>query len=266
MFLAPQLEAICKVLGETDGGLTGAEIGRMLQQAGIKDVDPLSTKWKRLFAALELKQYGDKCANHILRFISDAMSPVRYTANPQVFETRKLKMNNVLLMCGYELREDGQLHVAQKASTLAEASERAKKLKNELQKRKVHSDILEFCSAELVKDNYFHAVLEATKSVASKIRKQADLKNDGGELAIEAFSLGKSGVPILAINSLRTEAEQSEQKGFMNLLIGFFGVFRNPTAHAPKIYWNMPEQDALDLLTMASYLHRRLDNAVRVPK
>jgi uncharacterized protein (TIGR02391 family) len=47
---------------------------------------------------------------------------------------------------------------------------------------------------------------------------------------------------------------------------GMFGAFRNVTAHAPKICWNVTEQDALDLLTIASLVHRRLDSAVRTPK
>ncbi len=72
--------------------------------------------------------------------------------------------------------------------------------------------------------------------------------------------------PLLALNSLRTETEQSEQKGFANLLRGTFGTFRNPTAHGPKMTWVVSEEDALDLLSLVSYLHRRLDAAVVVPR
>lgn len=45
-----------------------------------------------------------------------------------------------------------------------------------------------------------------------------------------------------------------------------FGTFRNVTGHAPKITWPISEQDALDLLTLVSYLHRRLDDAAQVPR
>jgi uncharacterized protein (TIGR02391 family) len=69
--------------------------------------------------------------------------------------------------------------------------------------------------------------------------------------------------PLLKINSLRTETEQSEQKGFSNLLIGLFGAVRNPAAHAPKITWPISEQDALDILSLASFVHRKLDHAVK---
>jgi uncharacterized protein (TIGR02391 family) len=68
---------------------------------------------------------------------------------------------------------------------------------------------------------------------------------------------------VLAINTLATETDKGEQRGFVNLLIGLFGTIRNPTAHNPKIEWPMPEQDALDILTMASLIHRKLDRASR---
>jgi len=127
----------------------------------------------------------------------------------------------------------------------------------------VHADAICFCCAELLETNppnYFHAVLEATKSVAQKIREKTGLSGDGADLVDPAFSIAR---PLLAINTLQTESEQSEHKGFANLLRGMFGTFRNPTAHAPKLVWKVSEQDALDLLSMVSYMHRRLDSAVR---
>lgn len=52
--------------------------------------------------------------------------------------------------------------------------------------------------------------------------------------------------------------------GFCNILKGLCGMFRNPEAHQPKIYWNIEEQDALEILGLISYCHRRLDNAHRI--
>jgi uncharacterized protein (TIGR02391 family) len=66
-----------------------------------------------------------------------------------------------------------------------------------------------------------------------------------------------------ALNSLVSETEKGEQRGFANLLIGLFGTIRNPLAHNPKIEWDMSEQDALDILTMVSLIHRKLDKAHR---
>ena len=112
-----------------------------------------------------------------------------------------------------------------------------------------------------MENNYFHAVFEAVKSVADKIRRLSGETNDGSPLVDAVFSINN---PILIINDLITETEKSEQKGFANLLKGFFGMFRNTLAHEPKIKWEIKEFDALDVMTLASLFHRRLDNATRI--
>ena len=122
-------------------------------------------------------------------------------------------------------------------------------------------EVLKYCRAELLEENYFHAVLEAVKGVAQRLRDMTGLANDGADLINQSLST-KS--PIIAINSLRTDTEVSEQKGIANLIVGVFGAIRNPAAHAPKIVWAMPEQDAVDVLGILSYVHRKLDNATKV--
>jgi uncharacterized protein (TIGR02391 family) len=131
-----------------------------------------------------------------------------------------------------------------------------------LQARGVHADVLRFCRAELLQDNYFHAVLEASKGVAEKIRIRSGLTTNGAGLVDQALA---GADPILRLNALSTDSEKSEQSGFVNLLKGLFGVFRNPTSHAPKATWSVGEADALDLLTPASYSHRRIDAAAKRP-
>jgi uncharacterized protein (TIGR02391 family) len=141
---------------------------------------------------------------------------------------------------------------------LDEAERRAAGLRAALTDRNVHPDVLTYCRAELVADNYFHAVLEATKSIAAKLRRLSGLSADGSEL-VEAALLGKA--PLIAINRLANPSDWSEQRGFGSLVKGVFGTFRNPTAHEPRTEWEMSEEDALDLLVIASYAHRRLDRA-----
>src|ERR1700676_292314 len=98
------------------------------------------------------------------------------------------------------------------------------------------------------------------KSIAAKIRTLSGLKSDGVELVQQAFGQGQSG-PMLAINRLSTETDKGEERGFANLLVGLFGTIRNPLAHNPKVEWDMSEHDALDILTTASLIHRKLDKA-----
>jgi len=260
------LEQLCAALAETGTGLTGSEIGSLLMQLGIEDPQPTITKRKRLFVALCNRQRTDNCGNLVGQFIHKAMDPVRYTGNREQFDLRRSDLNQVLIFCGYGVGEDGKLQHKQAARTLDEAEERADKLRNELRRRGVHADVLKFCRAELVRSNYFHAVLEATKSVADKIRNMSGLTEDGSKLVDLAFGLGSTGIPLLAFNSLQTDSERNEQSGMMNLMKGMFSAYRNTTAHVPRIYANMPELEALDLLTIASLLHRRLDNAVRTQR
>jgi uncharacterized protein (TIGR02391 family) len=256
------LRAICGILGDTHSGLSGSQIGELLQQCGIDDPVPTASKARRLRQALEQRQRADGCGNHIGAFMQAAMNPVNYTRNPDLFESRRSSLNEVLSFSGITLGEDGRLRQRKAARTLGEAEERAGVLRKKLIDRGVHPDVLRFCQAELLEENCFHAVFEATKSVADKIREKSGLSADGAKLVDEAFGTG-TGSPLLAFNSLRTEAEQSEHTGLMNLLKGLFGTFRNTTAHAPKIKWVIDEQDALDMLSLASLLHRRLDAAVR---
>jgi uncharacterized protein (TIGR02391 family) len=259
----PNLQAISDILGDTASGLTGSEIGRYLREGGIRDPIPQMTKRHRLYAALSEKQNADRCANNVLKFITFVMSPVRHVGNREYFETERGKLNRVLAFSGLSLGEDGKLREVSVASTLTEAEAMATALRKALVERRVHPDVLKFCRAELLVDNYFHAVFEATKSVAEKLRQMTGLVSDGSQLVDEALGMGRAGWPRLAFNSLSTDSERSEHSGLMNLIKGLFGAFRNTAAHAPKIHWNVTEQDALDVMTTISLVHRRLDSAVR---
>jgi uncharacterized protein (TIGR02391 family) len=180
-----------------------------------------------------------------------------------VFARRRDQLNTVLAFSGISIDEGGKVHWSKKATSLNEAMERASRLHGSLVNRNVHEDVLRFCRAELLQENYFHAVFEATKSIAAKIRSLSGLDGDGAALVQAAFGSSANNAPILTINRFQTQTEQGEQRGFANLLVGLFGTVRNPLAHTPKIEWEMGEQDALDILTLASLVHRKLDQTNR---
>jgi hypothetical protein len=164
-FSQQQLEAIAKLLGDL---LTGSEITRVLQQAEVyKDVTPDDTKWKRLLTAFALQQRSDSNGNRVARVIEIAVSPVRYADQPQRFAAAQQQLNRVLAFCGMELGDDGRLRPATPVHTLTEAQRRARNLYQRLADRGVHGQVLSYCTAELLQDNYFHAVLEATRDCSS---------------------------------------------------------------------------------------------------
>lgn len=255
-FNSQDLEAACHVLADTERGLSGTQIGSLLQNIRVPDVDPTNTKWKRLFNALASMQNQHGAGNHLVLFINSAMNPVSYARDRTAFIWRRDELNVVLAFSGFYVREDGKVAHADKATTLDVARARVGRFKAALEARSVHEEVLNYCRAELLSDNYFHAVFEATKGIAERIRSLSGLNGDGADLVTKAF-LGQN--PVLALGPLTSESQKSEQKGFANLLIGLFGAVRNPLAHAPKVNWPMSEQDALDIFTMASLLHRKLD-------
>lgn len=259
-FTPAVLESLCQVLADTSTGLSGTEIGRFLEQSQVKDVDSANTKWKRLFNALATHQNEYRTGVCVLNFITHATTPSRYRGKHELFEDRRAQLNEVLSFHGLTFREDGKFERGTPVTTLTEAEARVERLRTKLEARGTHQDVIKYCRVLLSHNNHFHAVLEATKSVAEKIRTLSGATGDGASL-IDAVFGGTS--PLLRINNLVSETEVGEQKGFMNLLKGMFGTFRNPTAHAPQIVWQMSEEDALDLFAMVSYAHRRLDRATR---
>ena len=49
--LESELLAVSKALGDTEFGFTWTEIGLLLSECGLKDIDSKNTKYKRLFNA-----------------------------------------------------------------------------------------------------------------------------------------------------------------------------------------------------------------------
>jgi uncharacterized protein (TIGR02391 family) len=256
MFTQMQLQAIADALGETSEGLTGSEILHLLQTAKIIDVDPTATKRHRLYNAFVTCQNTMHDRRHILAFVRNAMKPEQYARCPERYEPMRANLNGALAFAGLAIRDTGKLVATEQARTLTEAQRRASELRTDLELRKVHPDVLRFCKEELVKDNYFHAVLEATKSVADKLRYKTGLTEDGAALVDRALA-GES--PLIAINPLSNDTDRSEQRGFVSLVKGIFGMFRNPTAHAPKIKWAVNKDDVEDVLTLLSMVHKRID-------
>lgn len=254
------LENICRVIAETNTGLTGLQIGTYLAQEQINDVDPLNTKWKRLYNAFADFQNRSQCSNNILNFIKLALSPSRYVNAKDRFDLLRNHVNQQLAFVGFQIKEDGNLQKTPKASTISDVQIKANNLKQEIEKRNGHCELLKYCKAELLANNYFHAVFEANKGLFARIREFSGLSTDGNALIEEVFSQN----PILIINNYISPSEKDEHKGFCNILKGLCGMFRNPEAHEAKISWNISEQDALEILGIISYCHRRLDNAQKI--
>lgn len=106
----------------------------------------------------------------IMGFIRKAMKPARFAREPERFEPMRANLNRALAFTGLSVAVSGELSKAEKVQTLRHAERRARELREELASRGVHPDVMRFCRQELLQDYYFHAVLEAVKSIAAKVR------------------------------------------------------------------------------------------------
>ena len=253
------LEAICFFIADTNGGLTGTEIQRLLRSSAITDVNPEMSKAKRLFNAFAGSQNHHQCANQVLFFIASAMKPARYFGKDELFHFRLNELNKRLALVGLQLSEKAQYRKVDKAETLSEAQLRVSHFKYKLEMRNVHPEIYRYCNEELIAENYFHSVFEAVKSVADRLRTMTGLYADGNSLAETAFSTQN---PLIRINQLRDDSERSEHLGLLNLIKGTFGLIRNPTAHRPKITFPITETEALDIMVLISVIHKKLETAI----
>ncbi len=262
-FSASQLRAIADALGDTDEGLSGSEIGQLLASAKIQDVEPAITKRKRIFSALANSQNSTGDRISVLAFIRFAMKPETYIRKQDKFEPLRARLNRALLFAGLGVEASGKIVSVEAAETLGDARRRAKELRADLEIVGIHSEVLRFCQDELLADNYFHAVLEAAKSIAERLRELSGMSADGGALVDQVLN---GTPPLIAINDWLTDNDKSEQRGFANLVKGVFGMFRNTTAHAPKITWAVNKSDAEQVFSLISMIHRRLDTIVRPPR
>jgi len=230
----------------------------VLHDRGLADNSGESTKWRRLYSIFLESQRQHRCANNVVDFVQSFLTPARFVGRSEVFESQRRELNTILVFAGLEYGNDGQFRRVEAARTLDEAEARVRTIRSKFQGRRIHPEVLKYCRAELLQDNYFHAVFEAAKGLAQRIRDMANVDGDGAALVDHVFSVER---PLLAFNTLRTETEKSEHKGYAALLKGCFAAVRNPLAHEPKLLWQ-GEDDAADHLSLISLLHRKLDGCV----
>ena len=105
--------------------------------------------------------------------------PVSYVGNLDEFRIFCEEINRILRFSGVEYKDDGKFDPVVETRSLSEAERRARAVANKLSSRRVHAEVQKYCKAEYMEENYFHAVFEATKGLAERIREKTGLKVDG---------------------------------------------------------------------------------------
>lgn len=252
---------IANVLASTEfPGLSGSQIDELLQDI---DAPPRGVGSKRegLFSSLTAMPNPESSAQHTRDFIAAAMSPARYTNDRQRWEDLRRKLNQVLVTEGWHIDDAGRLtELSEVAHTFDDIDRLTSSLMEELQRRGTHERLLEYCSRELIAQSLFHAISEAAKSIPDRIRVLTSLTDDGQDLFDSALGT-KNSAPRLFINDFSTKSDESEHKGFKNLLVGIHGHYRNPRAHRTRLGCEEDQHDFLDAFSLFSYVHRRLDSS-----
>lgn len=256
-----EIETLARIIGEC---MTGSQMDNMFHECGVPDTSNESTKWKRIFFTFVKRQETDGCSNSFLNFIKKSLSPMRFVSgNNGDYEGILHEINKPLMLIGLQMTNEGKLIKVVAATTISEVERRTRSLVSELQKRHIHSDVLKCCKEEYLQENYFHAVFEAAKSLSEKVREKTGMQDDGSSLFNTALAVNS---PRLALNSLQTASEKNLQNGLKEMLNGVTHMVRNVTAHELKIKWVVNEQDAIDILTTISFLHKQLDECFVVPQ
>lgn len=261
------LEALSNVLSKE---MTGSEITKAFELTGFTDISNSSeqfgysykigdNKQNRIFKNF-VNEYNKSGSDlKIIKFIEYVVSPSKYVDNKKKFDELVDSLNKVLLFMGCDIENDGKIHIARKAKTIDDVLNRVDTLKSELKKRNIHFQILKYCSKEYLANDYFHACFEAVKGVYDRLREMTQITNfDGIELINFIFNVE---FPKIVINSHNTKSDINEFNGFKNLIISLTQLVRNPDAHIARIKKETELDECLDILTIVSYVHKRLDIA-----
>ncbi len=123
-----------------------------------------------------------------------------------------------------------------------------------------HPIVKEAASKLFENGHYPECVFAAFRDLVAYVKTKSGRSDlDGVSLMGTVFSKDS---PILALNELRSTSDKDEQDGFKFLYMGATAAFRNPPAHE-KIQLTDPKK-ALEYLTLASLLARRVDEARKV--
>lgn len=275
------IEAVAHCLGDAAGGLTHDEITLLFAASGIKDLTPATpdappgmwakkpAKWRRILATIAGHQQRTGNGAALVGFINAAMAPSRHLQDQDRWWRLQGELNKALSTVGLAVNDRGKVATAPKATTLDEIALKAGSMMSELKRRRCHDAVLAYCDVELIRRSNFHAASEAVKGLFDRMRTMTGETSDGGALVDAALSF-KNRVPLLALSKLTDESEQSEQRGFANMLKGIYGMYRNPLAHEARArreaHRPVSDDELLGLLTTVSLMHDHLDRCVPTPR
>lgn len=253
-------EAIEQLAGIVGQVCSGTQITELFRRSGFAQVvHDGSTKWRFVASELERLQSEDANRPHrIIRVLETLCSPQAYVGRREQFDSLLAAVNQVLAFYGLTITEEGKAVIGgEKARTV-----RTTVGDDEMSflARNFHSEVGRHGRRHFSRGAYFHAVFECCKALNVAVENNTGIEKSGQ--ALMSAALGVDGP--LALNRRLTQSERDEQQGVMFLCMGLMNAIRNPQAHEPELSWPMTREDALDVLTLISFLFRKLERGVIV--
>ncbi|NMB97459.1 MAG: TIGR02391 family protein [Clostridiaceae bacterium] len=253
-FTSSALEQISKIIGDR---YTGSEITSFFEKCGFPEyVHDGATKWrfvKRVLHQIQNSTYG---SYNIVKIIKILCSPEEFYTNAELHRDIINSVNEVIEFYGLRINTDGTItYLREKRSKPSEKDSEDAKL---FASRTLHHEIVKHSKVLFVEGNYFHAVFESCKAFDKYVKEKSCIDKHGTDLMSAALSLKGP----LKLNKQITETEKNEQEGLMHLCMGLMRAIRNPESHEPKLDWNINREDALDILSLISFLYRRIDKTI----
>ena len=254
-FSLSALECFAKIISRR---YTGSGVTEFFRKTGFPQIrHDGTTKWRFVYNALEQLQADAYGPYRITKVIEQLCNPQEYFGNAEHYKQIVSEANEILSFYGLAVNDkNGKIAVTGKAnaSLRSRESEEAKLF----DAREFHSEVRKHARLLFLERRHFHAVFECCKAFDKYVYERAQLDKHGSELMSAALSLKGP----LKLNTQQTETERNEQEGLMHLCMGLMRAIRNPESHEPEIDWPITKGDALDILSLISFLYRQIDETV----
>lgn len=255
-FSPSALEQISKIIGNR---YTGSQITIFFEKCGFPQYahDGKSTKWRFVNNVLHQLQDKPDGFSNILEIVKNLCNPEEFYENAEQHKEIIESINKVLERYGFSVNEKGEIITLQEKQAVPNEKEDEDATLFTI--RNFHQEVVEHSEDLFIKGNYFHAVFESCKAFDKYVKEKSGIGKHGADLMSNALSLTKGP---LKLNKQTTETEKNEQEGLMYLCMGLMKAIRNPESHEPQLDWDISREDALDILSLISFLYRQIDRCV----
>ena len=106
-FTAQMAEQVCKALADA---VTGSQIPGLIAFLKVAEGpgQAQGTKWVRLYNAVAARQNIQHDGRPLIRLVSEVMTPVRFASQAE-FDSARARVNQRLLLAGFEVLESGKV-------------------------------------------------------------------------------------------------------------------------------------------------------------